>query len=75
MSVEGYAYITDDGTIDIKTVSATETAVMVNAIVTVSGHSIIPMYDWNEEKIREEFSRLLELHGGRLAKVVISVKE
>lgn len=52
---KGFAYIDSNGDIDVATVSATERAAKVNAIVTISHYKIIPLANWSDDDINLTF--------------------
>ena len=68
----GYAFVSESGEIDIKTVSPTELGAMVNAAIILSDGRVIPLSYWNEQEIRVAFQRLLP-HGGSIKKVSIEI--
>lgn len=66
----GFAYIDETGEINIKTVSPTERAAKVNAIV-VLGYGIVPRESWGDEDINRAFERISR-GKGRIGPVAIT---
>lgn len=66
----GYAFINHKNQIDVRTVSPTKRAAMVNWLAVHS--PVIPRASWTDDKIAEEFERLATRTGlGRVAEVVV----
>lgn len=72
--IRGYAYLDERNEIDIATVSSTELAVKVNAIVVKSGRALVPLASWTQAEIDAAF--IFATGGkGRIFPVVIAVDQ
>lgn len=71
----GFAYVEANGDIWVTTVSPTELAAKVNAIVMLSHNAIIPRADWDEETIDYWLGGVMSRlgHKGRIAEVCIEL--
>lgn len=68
--LSGFAYMTKDGSIDIRTVSPTELGALVNAIVLLSNRRIWPQDYWTRELIDSSFIHASNGNGA-IIKVII----
>jgi hypothetical protein len=53
--MKAYAYVNDDGSIEVDSVASSERAVMVNMIVIASYGNVWPMNDWPDDAMKRNF--------------------
>lgn len=66
----GYAYVDENKQINIRTVSDTRLAAMVNAIVLLSRHAVYPRDNWSDEMIERVLGQISS-GKGRICRVTI----
>lgn len=71
--MHGYAYVDEDGNIDVDTVTSTKEAAMVNAISTATYGNVIPTNDHTAEDIQMMFLDATGGHGS-IEKVTIKIQ-
>lgn len=72
--IQGFAHVDKYGVIDIATVSPTERAAMVNAIVTLSGGVLIPRDTMEYSEIEARYLNLAVATGGSIKPVTITTE-